>query len=255
MGGLLALLYGVISYLIFFGSFLYAIAFLGNLDGPFITKTIDSGTPGGLIDAIVVNSMLLTIFAFQHTVMARPGFKAQWTRFIPESIERSTYVLLSSLILILLFWQWRPMTDVVWSTSGMAATALTVLYALGWAFLLYATFLINHFELFGLSQVFARLRNKEFPQLTFVMPVLYKFVRHPIMLGWLIIFWAAPTMTTGHLLFTIATTAYILIAIPIEERDLVDHIGEDYVAYQNSVPMILPFGKGGSEPAKGVSET
>lgn len=246
MGGLIAFLYGAVAYVIFFVTFLYAIGFLGNF---FVPKTIDSGTPGGLVDSIVVNTLLLTVFALQHSVMARPGFKAQWTRLVPKSVERSTYVLISSLLLILLFWQWRPMPAVVWSTEGLAAQGILAIYAAGWTLVLLSTFWISHFDLFGLSQVFARLRKVDLPKYSFVAPAMYKIVRHPMMLGWIVLFWAAPVMTLGHLLFAAATTAYIMIAIPIEERDLVKYLGQEYVDYQDSVPALVPFSKSKEDKA------
>jgi methanethiol S-methyltransferase len=231
--------YGVLCYLIFFGTFLYAAGFIGNLVVP---KSIDSGVAGPLGEALLINTGLLLIFAFQHSVMARPWFKNKWTRFVPEAVERSTYVLFSSVALIVLFWQWRPMGGVVWNVEEQALRI--VLYGLcvmGWLLVLMSTFLINHFDLFGLRQVYLFLLGKEYTQLVFGTPVLYRHIRHPLYLGWLLAFWATPTMKVPHLFFAIVTTLYILMAIQFEEKDLISFHGEEYKRYQKSVPMILPF--------------
>jgi protein-S-isoprenylcysteine O-methyltransferase Ste14 len=251
MAGLVALIYGLIAYALFLGTILYAIGFVGNV---LVPKSIDSGEPGPFTLAVAVNMLLLGLFAFQHSVMARPGFKRRWTRFVPRSVERTTYVVLASLILILLFWQWRPMPMPVWTVTDptFAAILLGVFWA-GWALVFLSTFLIDHFELFGLRQVWARIRGRELPHPTFKTPLFYKAVRHPLYLGFLLAFWATPVMTAGHLLFAIGTTGYILIAIALEERDLIALFGDQYRRYRQSVPMLIPLPrrKGGGE-ASGI---
>jgi protein-S-isoprenylcysteine O-methyltransferase Ste14 len=239
--GLLALFYGVVSYVLFLASFLYAVGFFANAGVP---KGIDDGVTGAPGVAVVVNLALLSIFAIQHSVMARPGFKEKWTRIVPRSVERSTYVLLTSLILFLIYWQWRPFPGTVWRIENPAGeAALWALYALGWLIVLVSTFLIDHFDLFGLRQVWLRFRNREYTRLKFTETSLYKYVRHPILLGFVIAFWATPHMTRGHLLFAAVTTAYVLLAIQLEERDLVYFHGDRYREYRKRVPMILPLGR------------
>lgn len=242
MGRALAFLYGLISYVIFFATLLYAIGFVGNLVVP---KSIDSGHVGPVGQALIVNILILALFAVQHSVMARQGFKDWWTKIVPQPVERATYVLLSSLILILLFWQWRPMAGEIWSVdNAYGRGVLVTLYFAGWVILILATFNIGHFDLFGLNQVYCYLRGKERSPNVFKTPGLYRAVRHPIMLGWIIIFWATPRMTVGHLVFAAVTTAYIFIGIKIEERDLVGWFGEAYEDYRRKVPMVVPFLKG-----------
>jgi len=239
MARIIALSYGCIVYLLFLATFLYTIAFVEGVPG---FKTIDSGRVEGAAYAIVIDLLLLGLFAVQHSVMARRGFKRWWTRLVPWAVERSTYVLAATLAVALLLWQWRPLPGVVWDVGdGSLRTLLYILSALGWSILLISTFLINHFELFGLQQVFTYWRGSPLEPSGFKTPVFYRYVRHPIYSGFVLAFWSAPRMTQGHLLFSIATTAYIFVGIFFEERDLIAHFGDEYRRYRQRVPMILPF--------------
>jgi methanethiol S-methyltransferase len=237
MKRIIAFTYGVTCYLIFFSSFLYAIGFVGNF---LVPKSLDSAPAMTFGQALLVNLGLLGLFALQHSIMARPAFKQWWTKFVPPPVERSTYVLFSSLALLLLFWQWQPMGGIVWQVDDpMGQGILYSLFAFGWLLVLVSTFLINHFDLFGLRQVFLYLRGKEYTFLKFATPGPYKLVRHPLYVGWFFAFWATPTMTAAHLVFAVMTTAYILIAIQLEERDLLaSH--EAYAEYRRRVPMLVP---------------
>lgn len=231
-------LYGVISYAVFFATFLYAIGFVGNL--PLVPRTIDGAPQMPFGNALVIDMLLLAVFAIQHSVMARPAFKAQWTRIIPEAAERSTYVLFSSLALIALFYFWQPLGGVIWSVDNPSGQLLLDIgFAFGWALVLYSTFLINHFDLFGLRQVWLQLLGKPYSHLPFKTPGAYKLVRHPLYLGWFFAFWCTPQMTATHLLFAVVTSAYILIAILFEEHDLLK-AHPQYRRYREQVPMLLP---------------
>jgi len=250
MRSLLAALYSAVAYVLFLITFLYAIGFVENVVVP---KSIDSGVGGGLLTALVIDTALLTLFALQHSIMARPAFKRVWTKIVPEDAERSTYVLAASLALALLFWQWRPLPQPVWSIDNAAlAQAITLLSWAGWAMVLVSTFLISHFHLFGLSQGFARVLGRKPSEGQFTTPSLYKLLRHPIYAGFIVAFWAAPQMTLGHLLFAVATTGYILVGIFLEERDLVAQFGDRYRAYRQNVGMLLPKLRAPPRKSRGV---
>jgi methanethiol S-methyltransferase len=239
MTRLLAFLYGLAAYAVFFVTFLYAVGFVSGLVVP---KTIDSGPVVPIESALITNLLLMSVFAVQHSVMARRQFKEWWTQVVPKSVERSTYVLFASLALALLFWQWRPMPRIMWHVADpRIAQTLTGLSLAGWFIVLTSTFLINHFELFGLHQVANNLAGRSMPEQRFRTPLYYRFVRHPIYLGFVIAFWSAPTMTLGHLLFAAVTTGYILVGILLEESDLIEAFGEEYRQYRNRVPMLLPW--------------
>ena len=251
MSRIAVFLYGVLSYGLFFACFLYSIAFVGNLD--FVPKTIDSGSGLPIAAAIGVNLCLLAIFAVQHTGMARPGFKRVFTRMLPEAVERSTYVLLSTACLALLYAAWQPIGGVVWDIANPAGrAALLALYFAGWGLVLYATFLIDHFDLFGLRQVWLHLRGKPYTGKPFHTPSLYRWMRHPLYVGWFTVFWATPAMSGGHLLLALVTTGYIWLAVLFEERDLVAHFGDTYRRYQESTPKFLPrlLRRGERRPAR-----
>lgn len=235
----IAFLYGIAAYLVFFVTIVYAIGFVMGLVVP---KTIDTGPDTPTAEAVIINLLLMTLFAVQHSVMARQRFKAWWTQFVPTPVERSTYVLFASLSLLLLFWQWRPMPMIIWDVANpdLAVTLVTLSFA-GWVLVLTSTFIINHFELFGLNQVTNHLVGKEAAPPRFKTPLFYKLVRHPIYLGFIIAFWAAPTMTAGHLLFAAVTTAYIFVGIALEEHDLVDLFGDEYQQYKQRVSMLIPW--------------
>ena len=239
MGRLIALLYGLLCYAFFFITFLYAIGFVENLVVP---QTIDVGPEAPVAEALIVNLIVMSLFAIQHSVMARPQFKQWWMQFVPKPVERSTYVLFSSAALALLCWQWRPITSVIWHVENpTVATLLTVVSLLGFLLALTSTFLINHFELFGVHQVVNNFSARPMPSIRFRTPLLYKFVRHPLYLGFIIAFWVTPTMTAGHLLFATVTTAYVFVGILLEERDLVDVFGDEYRRYRQRVSMLVPL--------------
>ena len=235
----LFLLYGLVSYVIFFGTFCYAVGFVSTL---LVPKHIDSVPEASLTYAFLVNAALLSLFALQHSIMARHGFKQWWTRFVPQPIERSTYVLLSSLCLLLLFWYWQPLGGIIWHVqSPTIQLVLKSLCLFGFGIVLVSTFLINHFDLFGLRQVWFYFIGQEYKSLPFKTPVFYKYVRHPLYLGFMIAFWSTPSMTAAHLFFAIMTTGYMLVAIQFEENDLVKHFGAKYLEYKDHAPMLVPF--------------
>jgi len=238
MGRFITFIYGTAAYVIFLASFLYAIGFVGDMIVP---KTIDSGVAGPFGRALLINAVLLGIFALQHSIMARQWFKKAWTKVVPQAAERSTYVLIASLILFLLYWQWQPMPGIVWKVTNPAgALILQILFFAGWIIVLLSTFQINHFDLFGLRQIFNNLKGASTPKIEFKMPAFYKLVRHPIYVGFMIAFWAAPTMTVGHLIFAIATTAYMFVGVWFEERDLVRVHGTAYLDYRKHVRKFIP---------------
>jgi methanethiol S-methyltransferase len=238
MRGVLSAIYSACVYVFFFATFLYAIGFV---EGVVVPKAIDSGEPDALAPSLLINTALLALFALQHSIMARPAFKRVWTKLVPQEAERSTYVLFASLVLALLFWQWRPLPQLVWSVESPALSLLIAAISWGgWVMVLVSTFLISHFHLFGVSQGFARLLRLKQPDQEFVTPFLYRWLRHPIYAGFIIAFWAAPEMSVGRLMFAIATTGYIFIGIVLEERDLVAHFGDRYREYRRNVGMLAP---------------
>lgn len=238
MSRLLSFIYGIVSYLVFFVTFLYAIGFVGNIVVP---KSIDTGVAAPLPQALLINSALLMLFAVQHSVMARPWFKRRWTQFVSPAVERSTFVLFASVALIVLYWQWRPMTQVIWSLEGAGAAVMNVIFWSGWGLVLLSTFMISHFHLFGLQQVHQHLQGRKLTDPQFDTRALYRYMRHPIMAGFFLAFWAAPVMTLGHLLFAVATSGYILVALQFEERDLIRVFGARYEQYRREVRMFIPI--------------
>ncbi len=249
MGRGIAFLYGVVCYAIFFLTFLYLIGFLSNL---LVPRSVDVGPAAATLTALMINFALIALFGIQHTVMARAGFKEKWTKIFPKSVERSTYVLISSLILILLYWQWRPMTgQVIWEVEAAWAQYLAwAVFFGGFGIVLLSTFIIDHFDLFGLRQVWLNFRQKEYTDPGFKVTFFYKFIRHPLYVGWIMAFWGTPRMTLGHLMLAVGMTAYILIAIRYEERDLVQILGDDYAQYREKVPMLIPRFSEGYETVK-----
>lgn len=241
MGRIISFLYGVLAHLGFLVAFLYLVGFLGNFVVP---KSIDSGQAGPVGQALLINVILIAVFGIPHSVMARPGFKQWWTKVVPQHIERSTYVMISNLLVALLMWQWQPMVGVIWNVEHPAgASVLWGLFGIGWVMIVLTSFVINHFDLFGSRQVYLHLRGMEYTPLEFKAKWIYKYIRHPLMLGWIIAFWSTPQMSAGHLVFAVGTTVYILIAIQFEERDLVKYHGEDYENYRRKVSMLIPLKK------------
>lgn len=231
--------YGATVYVLFLGTFLYAIGFIADM---FVPKGINDGEVGAFVPSILVNASILSLFAVQHTIMARPAFKEWFTRVVPRAAERSTFVLATCLILCTLFWQWRPLPEIVWQVDSIAGRALLhALFAMGFALVLYSTFCIDHFDLFGLRQVWLHLRGFHYTHPGFAQPVIYRLVRNPLMLGFLVAFWSAPTMTQGRLAFALLTTGYILIGVQFEENDLLKMLGDDYRDYRARTPMLIPF--------------
>ncbi len=238
MKRILALVFGVVCYALFFATFLYLVGFVGGVAVP---KTIDGGVPTPLGTALWIDTALIVLFGLQHSVMARPGFKARWTRWVPAAIERPTYVLASSLVLIVLLWQWRPIPAPVWDVQvPVARAALQALFFGGVGLVLFSTFLIDHFDLFGLRQVALHFRGRPYSEKRFCTPLLYRFIRHPLYVGWIVTFWAAPTLSAGHFLLALGMTTYILLAIPLEERDLAEALGEPYARWRESTPAFVP---------------
>jgi protein-S-isoprenylcysteine O-methyltransferase Ste14 len=236
----LFLVYGVLAHLLFCAAIIYGIGFVGDM--ALVPKGIDDGTPTTVVQAVIVNVLLLLLFAVQHNVMARPWFKNWWTRFVPQPIERSTYVAAASLILMLLYWQWRPIPEVIWHVdSATGRGVLWAAYFAGWVLVFYSSFVIDHFELFGLKQVWRHFRGEAHTTAPFSERSLYRWVRHPLMLGFIVAFWSAPTMTLGRLLFAAVTTLWILFSIRIEERDLAHYLGNPYREYRARTPMLLPL--------------
>lgn len=234
----LQLIYGATSYVLFLGTYLYFIAFVGGLAWP---KNVDNGPECPLFVALVIDLLLITLFALQHSVMARQGFKRWWTKIIPQPIERSTYVLITNILLLLLIWQWRPIPGIVWSVeNGLLSTILYGLFGAGFALAIFSSFLINHFELFGLQQVYREWRQKAFTEPPFQTPWLYRIVRHPLQSGQILGLWAIPAMTVGHLVLALGMTIYIFVGIYFEERDLIRNFGQRYVAYSRAVPKLAP---------------
>ena len=243
----LTICYGAVAYLLFLGSFLYAIGFVGDI---WVPRTVDHGLSASAGVAVLIDVLLLGVFAVQHSVMARPSFKTWWTRFVPAPIERSTYVALSSGALFLLYWQWRTLPAVIWDVHLQAGRlGVWALFWLGWATVFASSFMVSHSDLFGLRQVYLAWRGKPYSDIDFRVRWLYRLVRHPLMVGFFIAFWAAPTMTAGHLLFAAATTGYVLVAVQLEERDLVAALGSKYLDYRREVRMLLPWPRRHRDPA------